>query len=292
MRADVPDRPNRNLGAGRVHGDAASISVGNGDHVVHLGKSRQNLVPDAAHRILHRGSHALHGGGDAENVLGSHAAIRIAVAVKGVPGQSRLRRRGRRSQRQFGQGRRWRQFDGVFVYPRTLGDGTGRQSNDLAVASDRVSGPQVLQRHLVRLRDALAQGQPVGKLCARRQAVGIDDDRNVVELMDPDVERFHVVLMLTTLTSIPRFVTEQFAGYVTTNAEGHLAMTPVGKRNFKLGHALHLRYAAKGAASTKSQRRACFRQPPQDLALGKGTASAVPPATQAPGLQRLRFQPP
>ncbi len=114
-----------------------------------------------------------------------------------------MRRRSRRSQRQFGQRRRLRQFDGVFVHPRTLGDGTGRQSNDLAVAPDWVPGIKVLQRHLVRLRDALAKSQSVGKLRARRQAFGIDDDRNVVPRMDLDVERFHVVLMPTALTSMP-----------------------------------------------------------------------------------------
>ncbi len=84
MRADVPDRPDRNLSTGRVHGDAASVGVGDGDDVVHLGESRKNLAFDSPHRVLHRGSNALHGGGDAQDVLRSNATIRIAEAVERV----------------------------------------------------------------------------------------------------------------------------------------------------------------------------------------------------------------
>jgi hypothetical protein len=72
----------------------------------------------------------------------------------------------------------------------------------------------------MRLGDALAQGQPVGKLCARRQAVGINDDRNVVPRMDLYVERFHVVLMPAAQPAfLPPFMPDYFAGYVITKAK-------------------------------------------------------------------------
>jgi hypothetical protein len=106
------------------------------------------------------------------------------------------------------------------VHPRTLGDGTGRHSNDLAVAADWFPGVKLLQRHLMRLGDALAQGQPVGKLCARWQAVGINDDRNVVPRMDLNVERFHVVLVPAAQPAfLPPFMPDYFAGYVITKAK-------------------------------------------------------------------------
>ena len=54
------------------------------DHVIHIGVARQQLLFDALDRKVHHSGHALHGGGDRQNVAGADRAIRVAVALEGV----------------------------------------------------------------------------------------------------------------------------------------------------------------------------------------------------------------
>ena len=44
MRADVPQRPDRNRGAGRIDGHAAAVGVGDGDHVIDLREIAADLA--------------------------------------------------------------------------------------------------------------------------------------------------------------------------------------------------------------------------------------------------------
>ena len=96
MQPDVLQGADGNGGARRVDGDAAAVGVGDGDHAVHVGEARQKLGADALRGVLHGGRDALHGGGDAEDVLRAGAAVGVAVALEGVAIERRQRRAARR----------------------------------------------------------------------------------------------------------------------------------------------------------------------------------------------------
>jgi hypothetical protein len=84
MSADVSDCLNWNFGAGRVHRDAASVRVGDGDYIIHAREAGQDLVLYSLRGILHGRSNALHGGRDAQDVFRSHASVRIGKTIKRI----------------------------------------------------------------------------------------------------------------------------------------------------------------------------------------------------------------
>src|SRR5262245_8560964 len=101
MRADMPDRADWDLSAGRVQRDTATVSVSDSNDIVHVGKTRQKLVLDSPDGKLNRWSNALDGCSNAEDVLCAGRAVSVAEALKGIAGERRLRRRCCRCQWQF-----------------------------------------------------------------------------------------------------------------------------------------------------------------------------------------------
>ena len=70
----------------RVDGHAAAIGMGQHHDVIYVGIFGQQLGLDALQGIFHRAGHALHRGGNGQDVLGSHSAVGVAVAFKGIAG--------------------------------------------------------------------------------------------------------------------------------------------------------------------------------------------------------------
>jgi len=87
VAADVAQGANRDDGVGRVDGHTAAVAVLQAHHVVHVGKARQQLGLDALHGKVHHTGHALHRGGDGQDVARAHRAIGVAKALKGVARQ-------------------------------------------------------------------------------------------------------------------------------------------------------------------------------------------------------------
>ena len=70
--------------SGSVDGDAASVVMGQRDHVVDVGIARQNLRLDALDRKVHRRGNALNRRRDAENVLRPDRAVVVDETLEGI----------------------------------------------------------------------------------------------------------------------------------------------------------------------------------------------------------------
>ena len=84
VQADVAQGTNGNLGAIGINRDAAAVGVLQAHHIVHIRKFGQQLRFDALHRKRHHTRHALHRGGDGQDVARADRTIGIAVTLKGV----------------------------------------------------------------------------------------------------------------------------------------------------------------------------------------------------------------
>ncbi len=189
VQRDIAQRADRHDGVRRIDGHATAVGMLQPHHVVHIGILRQQLGLDAPHRVRNNARHALHGGGDGEDVAGADRAVRIAEALEAVAFQRRQRVRHARADRQVVQLGRHRHLDHALVDPATLGQVAQRIADHHVVAHHGITGRQIRQRHLVALRHPLAQGQPAGKHRALGQAAIVGDDRHVIQLVDADVQR-------------------------------------------------------------------------------------------------------
>jgi hypothetical protein len=53
-------------------------------HAVDVRVFRQQIAFDDFHHVIHHARHAVHAGGNAEQIFGADAAVRIAIAFKGI----------------------------------------------------------------------------------------------------------------------------------------------------------------------------------------------------------------
>ena len=83
IQADVAQRADGDHRIRCVDRHAAAVTVLQPDHVVHVRVQRQQLGLDAGHGLRHHAGHALHGGGDGQDVAGAHRAIGVAQALEG-----------------------------------------------------------------------------------------------------------------------------------------------------------------------------------------------------------------
>ena len=90
----------RHHGRWRVDRHAAAVQVVQTDNAVYIRVSGQQVTLNDLHDIIHDARHAVYAGGDAEQIFGADAAIRVAVAFKRVAFQRRQRFRHFRRQRQ------------------------------------------------------------------------------------------------------------------------------------------------------------------------------------------------
>ncbi|MNE63253.1 hypothetical protein D3C80_1585950 [compost metagenome] len=58
-------------------------------HSVDVGVFRQQVALNDFHHIIHHTGHAVHAGGDRQQVLAANAAVGITVAFKGITFQRR-----------------------------------------------------------------------------------------------------------------------------------------------------------------------------------------------------------
>jgi hypothetical protein len=137
--------------------------VGQHHHIIDIRVIRQQFGFDAFEGEFHGTGDALHAGGNRQNVLGADAAIPIAEALKGVTGQGFARRRRPGRQLQPLQRRRRDQANPAFIDPIAAPYILVGSADDFAIADNRRSGGDVVQRHLVALGHEVVKGQAVGK---------------------------------------------------------------------------------------------------------------------------------
>ena len=189
VEADVAQRADRHRRVRRLDGHAATVAVLQRDHVVDVGKTRQQFGLDALHGEVGDAGHALHGLRDGQDVARAHRAVGVAVALEGVALQRRQRRRLDGGQRQAFQAARVGHLQQPLVHPAAGGDVLQRIADGDAVAQHRPVGRDVGQRHLVALRHAVAQHQARRQHAAGGQATVVGHDGDVVALVHADGQR-------------------------------------------------------------------------------------------------------
>src|SRR6185436_17477136 len=146
MQANVAQRLDGDLRAGSVDSHAAPIGVGNGDNIIDVAVAREDLGLDTADGIVDGGGDALHGGGDAQDILGAGGAVGVAVTLEGVAFERRERSRDGSSQGELVKRRSGGKVEKLRADPEAAANGPVRVTNDLAIASDRLAAADVLQR--------------------------------------------------------------------------------------------------------------------------------------------------
>ncbi len=99
---------------------ATAVEVVQVDHSVDARVFRQQVAFDNFNHVVHNVCHAVHAGGNTQQVFGAHAAVGVAVTFKGV----------------IFQRRRFRQRDRGFVDPAAFGDIAYRVTDNFAIAND------------------------------------------------------------------------------------------------------------------------------------------------------------
>ncbi len=101
VEGDIVDGPDGHDGCRGVNRHAAAVKVVQADHAVHVRVFRQQIAFDNFHHVIHYARHAVYAGGNAEQVFGADAAVRIAIAFEGIAFQrgKRLRHAGCQGQR-------------------------------------------------------------------------------------------------------------------------------------------------------------------------------------------------
>ncbi len=119
MKADGPDRPDRDRRSRGIDGDAAAVGVRDRDYVVDIRESRQQFCANATDRVVHCGRDALNRCRNAQEIPGASRAIRVSIPLEGAVGDGRKRLGCRCCQRQLIQGRRLRQIRETRAGPTT-----------------------------------------------------------------------------------------------------------------------------------------------------------------------------
>ena len=186
VEADIAQRADRNNGLRRINGHAAAIRVLQADHIIHKGVQGHQLGFDAAHRLSNHARHALHGGGDGQQVARANRAIGVQKAFKTVALEGQ-----RLGHSQAGHGqlaellRRWH-LQLALLHPGACSDVLQRVADGHVVAAHCGAGGNHLQGHLVALGHPLSQHQAAFKHCAGSQPAVIDHDRHVVGRVHAD----------------------------------------------------------------------------------------------------------
>ncbi|MPM77574.1 hypothetical protein SDC9_124580 [bioreactor metagenome] len=189
VAADIAQRALRDLGTHGIDGHAAAIAVLQAHHVVHMGVAGQQLGLDAAHGKVEHPGHALHRGGDGQDVARAHGAVRIAVTLEGIACQRLQRGRLDGGDGQALQRASLGHLQQALVYPAAGGNGLERIADDHVVAPHLAALGNVHQRHLVRLRHLVEQREAGRQHGARRQPAVVGNNGHVVGRMHADGKR-------------------------------------------------------------------------------------------------------
>ncbi|MCY1417904.1 hypothetical protein D9M71_334500 [compost metagenome] len=179
----------RDVGVACVDGHAAAIAVGNGHHVIDVGVLGQQLAANALDRMVQHAGHALHGGGDAEDVAGADGAVGIAIAFEGIAFK---RRQGLGYRVGHGQAvKRWRRghFQLGFLDPTALHQVLLGVADNLAITDNLGALGNVDQGHLMALRDAFNHRQAIGEATAFCHALVVHHHHDIVIRVQAHVAR-------------------------------------------------------------------------------------------------------
>ena len=194
VEADIAQRAYGHRCLGCVDGHAAAIGVFQPHHVVDVGVERQQFAADALHGDIDHTGHALHGGGDGQQIARAHRAIGVAVALEGV-----ARQRGRlgRPHGRHGQAlkaARLGHVEQALVDPGALRDVAFGVAYGHAITQHRRAGGNVGQCHFVGLGNGGAQHYARKERGARRQAAFVGHDGHVVGGVHAQDDGFHGLL--------------------------------------------------------------------------------------------------
>ena len=185
----IAHRANRDVRVGGGDRHAAAVTVGQCDHVIDVRVLGQQLILDAFYRVIKHAGHALHGGGDPENIARANSAVSVAIPLESEAFERRLSVRHLGGERQTVQRRRGRHAQLIFLDPTATGDRLQCVANDLAVANHVPALGNVLQRDLVALRHKIHRHQAIRKLSTGRYPLVIDHNHYIVPLVQADVAR-------------------------------------------------------------------------------------------------------
>ncbi|MNS76302.1 hypothetical protein D3C72_1098450 [compost metagenome] len=100
VEGDIMDGANGYHGGRGINRHAAAVQVVQTHHAVDVRVFRQQIAFDDFHHVIHHTRHAMHAGGNAEQVFSANAAIFVAITFEGITFQWRQRFRYARCQRQ------------------------------------------------------------------------------------------------------------------------------------------------------------------------------------------------
>lgn len=136
VQRNIMDGANWHHGGRCINRYATAVEVVQVDHSVDARVFRQQVAFDNFNHVVHNVCHAVHAGGNTQQVFGAHAAVGVAVTFKGVIFQRRQRLRHFGRPRQGVKRRRFRQRDRGFVDPAAFGDIAYRVTDNFAIAND------------------------------------------------------------------------------------------------------------------------------------------------------------
>ena len=193
VERDVAQGANRNDGIRGINRHATAVAVLQANDIVDIRETRQQLFLDALDGELDHARHALHGGGDGQDIAAAHRAVRVAKTFEGVALQRRQGWGFHGGDGQAVQAARGRHVEQPLVNPASGGNVLERVADGHVVAKHRATLGQTDQCHLVTLRHMLAQRQARRENGTGRQPAVIDNDRDVVVRVHRDVERWFLV---------------------------------------------------------------------------------------------------
>ncbi len=138
--------------------------------------------------VEHTG-HALHGGGDTEDVASAHCTVSVAIALEGVTLKRGLLFRHRIGHRQAVQRGRGRHAQLVFPDPTAARYRLQCIANCVAVTNHGLAHGKVNGADLVALRYVIDSDKAVVEFGSGRHTLVIDHDHDVIQGMQPDIAR-------------------------------------------------------------------------------------------------------
>ncbi len=163
--------------------------MGQGHHVIDVRVFGQQFVTNALDCMVQHAGHALHGGGDPQNVAGAHRTVGVAVALEGVTLQRCLFLGHRIGHRQAVERRRRRHAQLVFPDPTATRYWLQRVTDGVAITNNGLAHGQVNGADLVALRHVIDRHQAVVEFGSGRHTLVVDHDHDVIQRVQPDVAR-------------------------------------------------------------------------------------------------------
>ena len=158
----MPQSADRDLGTRRLDGHATAIAVLQAHHAVHIRIQGQEFTLDPLDGNFQNTGHALHRGGNSQQIACAHRTVGIHVAFKGEAIQRFVHRRLHRGHGQVLQFTCSRHVEQALVHPTARRNVLPRITYRHVVAHDGLARGQIDQGQFVTLRHLVAQDHAFG----------------------------------------------------------------------------------------------------------------------------------